>query len=76
MYIKVTRIKNNYHARLYNKDGRVLDEMACKEKQDIGYICREMLRWQNKMGNVTPWTDFARSRQKQDYIGKVWKVRV
>ena len=76
MYIKVTRIKNNYHARLYNQDGRILDEMACKEKQDIGYICREMLRWQNKMGNVTPWTDSARRRQKQDFIGKVWKVRV
>lgn len=71
MFIKVTRIKNRWHARL--KEGEIiLDEMACSLKQDIGWICREMLRWQDKTGNSNEWTSSARRRQISPPIGKVW----
>ena len=73
MKIKVTRINNRYHARL-TQDDVILDEMACSDKQDIGWICREMLRWQDKLGNTTAWTFSARERHNSDPkpIGKIW----
>ena len=72
MEIKVTRIKNRFHARLY-VNGKVFDEMACTEKKDIGFICREMLRWYDK--GLGPHSDFAsaaRSRQTPRPPGKIW----
>lgn len=73
MKIKVTLINNRYHARL-TQDDNLLDEMACAEKQDIGWICREMLKWQDKLGNSTPWTVSARERHNLDPkpTGKIW----
>lgn len=61
MDIKVTRIGKRWHARLMEA-GIVLDEMACVVKEDIGWICREMLRWQDKCGNGNEWTASARVR--------------
>lgn len=72
METKVTNIKGRYHARLYSDDGQLLDEMACTLKQDIGWICREMLRWQDKLGNSNDQTRAARDRQLADPKGKVW----
>lgn len=73
MKIRVTNIKGNYHARLFSDTGAILDEMSCKEKQDIGWICREMLRWQSKMGSIDPWATSARKRHNDDPapVGKV-----
>jgi hypothetical protein len=71
MDIKVTKIGKRWHARLI--DGNtILDEMACSLKEDIGWICREMLRWQDKMGNSNGWTSSARRRQTPKSAGKVW----
>jgi hypothetical protein len=75
MEVKVTKIGGDYHARLIDKNGKILDEYACKEKEDIGWISREMLRWQDKMGNSTPQTRAARKRQTGNPVGKVWKVK-
>jgi len=75
MDIKVTKIGNEWHARLFNEEGIVIDEYACKLKEDIGWICREMLRWQDKMGNTNDQTQFARIRQVLAPTGKVWKVK-
>jgi hypothetical protein len=71
MEIKVTRIKNRFHARLFIS-GKVLDEMACQLKQDIGWICREMLRWADKTGFGNKWTNAARMRQQGSHLGRVW----
>lgn len=71
MEIKVTRIKNRFHARLILA-GKIIDEMACECKQDIGHICREMLRWQDKCFNSTPWTRAARKRQTGKVFGRIW----
>lgn len=73
--IKVTKIKNKWHARLLDnrKDGKPIDEMACEEKEDIGYICYQLLRWHDKCGGVSPMASDARHRQKyKNPTGKIW----
>jgi hypothetical protein len=69
--IKVTRIKDRWHGRLI-LDEKVLDEMACDTSEDIGWICREMLRWYDKMGGTSQFASEARDRQVSTPIGKVW----
>ena len=69
--IKVTKIKNRYHARLLI-DESVYDEMACSLKRDIGYICREILRWYDKSGG-SKWSSAVRKRRGNDTpLGKIW----
>ena len=73
--IKVTRIKNRWHVRLKHIDGRVIDEMACELKEDISYICSEMLRWADKLGWASPMANAARTRRNKKYRkrqGKIW----
>lgn len=69
--IKVTKICNKWHARLLD-DGKVLDEMACASRLDIGWICREMLRWYDKAGNVSKWAASARKKHVAMPVCKVW----
>lgn len=59
--VKVVSINGLYHAR-YIVDGIIKSEYTCKNKKEIGLMCREMLRWQHKLGNVTPFTTSARKR--------------
>lgn len=63
--IKVTRINNRYHARLF-VNGIFSDEMACELRSDIGWICREMMRWCDKLGAGNNHTDSARRRHNKD----------
>jgi len=65
MYIKVTRINKKWHARLIETNV-ILDEMACICKEDIGWICREILTWQDKCGNSNSWTSSARLRHNKE----------
>lgn len=74
MEIKVRNTNGVFHARLY-EGTLLLDEMSCKLKEDIGWICREMLRWQDKMGNSNDWTTSARKRQIKKPSGKVKYIR-
>jgi len=69
--IKVTRINNRWHARLI-VDGKIYDEMACANRVDIGWICREMLRWLDKMGGGGEFASAARHRQHTGAQGRVW----
>jgi len=72
--IKVTKIENRFHARLMHND-YIMDEMACKDKQDISHICSEMLRWADKLGYQSPMASASRKRRlrKPSYpIDKVW----
>lgn len=71
LHIKITRINNRFHARLY-LDSDVLDEMACRDKIDIGWICREMLRWFDKCGGVSDMASAARARHTTKPKGRVW----
>ena len=68
---KVTRIKDRWHARMI-VDGTMRDEMACENRVDIGWICREMLRWYDKGGGCSAFASAARERQQSGPQGKVW----
>lgn len=73
--IKVTKIGNKWHARLLYGT-KILDEMACINRQDIGWICREMLRWYVKNGGCSKFASAARARQKNGFpLGRVWYYR-
>lgn len=74
--IKVTKIKNRWHARLW-LDKKLIDEMACEDRMDIGWICREMLRWYDKLGGSSIYAKLARKRHNltPTPIGKVWYLK-
>lgn len=69
--LKVTRISDRWHARLY-RDDNIIDEMACNLQCDIGYICREMLRWYDKLGEIDDFAAAARRRQLCSPVGRIW----
>jgi len=75
--IRVTRIKNRWHARMFY-NGELRDEMACEYRQDVGMICKIMLRWYDKLGGTSKYADKARHRNKEGHrhkigpLGKVW----
>ncbi len=70
--IKVTRIANRWHARM-TVAGEIRDEMACELRVDIGWICREMLRWHQKLGGRSAFASAARKRQTVSGAkGKIW----
>jgi hypothetical protein len=72
MDVKVTKINDRWHARLLNQTGDILDEMACDTQSDIGWICREMMRWQDKGGNFNSQTIHARANHEVGPQGKIW----
>ena len=75
--IKVTRIKNRWHARLL-LNGHVHSEMACALREDIGFLCRSLLRWYDKCGGVSIYAHKSRERlntKETNFghpVGKVW----
>ena len=46
--------------------------MACISKLDIGWICREMLRWYDKNGGISKFAVAARKRQRGTPTDKIW----
>ncbi len=70
---KITFIKNKFHVRLL-EDDMVINEMACRLKQDTGYCSKYMLRWYHKLGGMSVMAESSRHRQKGHFapIGKVW----
>lgn len=73
IYIKVTKINDRWHARLFSPTGEILDEMACSQRKDVGSICRIMLRWHDKLGGMSKYADWSRHRQEPNPIsGRIW----
>jgi len=69
-----TFIKDKYHIRLLD-EGKVIDEMVCNEKIDIGYCIKQMLRWYDKLGGTSKMASSSRGRHKHEDLwsyGKVW----
>jgi hypothetical protein len=52
--------------------GKIMDSTACALKRDIGWMCREMLRWYDKLGGTSKWAKSARRRQTSGPSGKIW----
>lgn len=75
--LQVTTINGRHHVRLFYKDD-VIDEMACEDKMDIGYISRQMLRWADKRGGDC-FTSSVRGRMydkkyqtAEQHRGRIW----
>jgi len=73
---KITKIKNRFHVRLLEND-LLINEMACKEKVDIGWCCTYMLRWYDKLGGESKMASASRDRQKRTNmpVGKIWNEK-
>ena len=68
--IKVTSLNRRWHARLFI-NGVLYSEMACDNRLDIGWICREQLRWADKLACGNQQTKSARHRQQTRPTGRV-----
>jgi hypothetical protein len=60
---KVTRLNNNYHCRVF-VDNILNQEYYCTNKSMIGSTIREMLRWEDKCGNISKLASSSREREK------------
>lgn len=71
---KATFMKNRFHVVLL-EDDMVINEMACRIKQDIRWCCRYMLRWYIKIGGVSKTASASRRRAHKNSLtpaGKIW----
>jgi len=69
---KVTKINGIYHCRLLRGE-RVLSEMACVNRRDVGFCISYLLRWYDKLGGTSIMAGKSRSRQKNlRPNGKIW----
>lgn len=71
---KATFIDDRYYVRLL-EDDLVINEMACKRKQDIAWCCKYMLRWYDKLGGSSKMASSSRTRwhkNEHEPKGKIW----
>ena len=61
--VTVRNINGRYHCRVF-ADGELNSEGVTMHKNHIGAVCRDLLRWEDKCGNVSVYADRARHRQK------------
>ena len=59
--VTVRSINGQYHVRVL-LNGVVNQEAVCKTKADIGFTARNLLRWEDKCGNLSEFAGAARSR--------------
>jgi len=73
---KTTTINGTHYVRLFDND-KLHSEMGCKLKEDIGYCCRELLRWYDKLGGNSKMASDSRHRNKNTQPkGKTWLVKI
>lgn len=68
--ITVRRIGKRWHCRCL-VDGVVNQEVAVFNRSDIGFACREMLRWEDKCGNFSKFASAARERHNKRFVKEV-----
>jgi hypothetical protein len=75
--IKVTHLgKGLYGCRCY-LNGILNQESEPVPKSMIGEVCRDMLRWEDKMGNYSPYATRARERMyEKERKETAWKQSV
>ena len=60
--IKVTYLgKGIYGCRVYT-NGNLNAENRCYGRENIGAACRDLLRWESKLGNFSKYADSSRTR--------------
>jgi hypothetical protein len=62
--VTVRNINGSYHCRVF-VNGELNQEAVCYSKRDIGYTCRNLLRWEDKCGNISKFASAARERLNQ-----------
>jgi hypothetical protein len=65
--VTVRNINGNYHCRVL-VNGELNQEAVCYTKRDIGYTCRNLLRWEDKCGNISEFASASRRRLNNQYI--------
>jgi hypothetical protein len=65
--VTVRNIKGNYHCRVL-VNGVVNQEAVCYARRDIGHTCRNLLRWEDKCGNISKFASAARERLNKEYV--------
>jgi hypothetical protein len=61
--VTVRNINGRFHCRVF-VNGELNSEGVTKRKDHIGAVCRDLLRWEDKCGNISDYADRARHRQK------------
>ena len=61
--------KGIYGCRLYRNDRLIQTKNGCT-KSEIGDVCREMLRWQNKGGSLSKYAHASRHRHLRKQIAQ------
>ena len=64
--VQVRKIGNGYNVRIY-VNGELNQEARCQSKSDISYTARDLLRWEDKCGNISAFASAARERHRQDF---------
>lgn len=59
--VKVTKIGSGWNVRVYT-NGEVSQEVRVFDRSRIGIAAREMLRWEDKCGNLSKFASNARNR--------------
>lgn len=59
--VEVRRIGNGYNVRVF-VNGELNQEARCSDKADISWTARNMLRWEDKCGNISAFASAARQR--------------
>lgn len=59
--ITVRKIGNGYNCRVF-LNGVLNQEARCSDKNDISRTCRDLLRWEEKCGNLSKFASSARAR--------------
>ena len=59
--VSVRNINGKYHCRVFT-NGELNQEAVCYSKRNIGYTCRNLLRWEDKCGNFSEFAGAARER--------------
>jgi hypothetical protein len=59
--VKVNRIGNAYHCQVFT-NGALNQEAIAENQSEIGYVCKSLLRWEDKCGNISAFASSARER--------------
>jgi hypothetical protein len=61
--VKVTRMFDGYGVRVYT-NGELNAETKVRDRIDIGPAAKDLLRWEDKLGNISDYASASRHRQK------------
>ena len=59
--VKVNRIGDVYHCQVFT-NGELNQEAIAKNRSEIGFVCKDLLRWEDKCGNISAFATSARKR--------------